>query len=146
MDMSSFRFGALALALTLSAACGVPAALAQSCNDDIGKMSQERQAAMKTINDMVAAAKGKQMDPSAFCVKAAPLNAIEVKLLAYLQKNQDWCAIPDAFIDQLKAAHAKSVAFSGKACKVAAEMKKMKEAGASGNGPAAAPQLPAGPL
>jgi hypothetical protein len=63
-----------------------------------------------------------------------------------LQKNQDWCAIPDAFIDQLKAAHAKSVAFSGKACKVAAEMKKMKEAGASGNGAPAAPQLPTGPL
>ena len=144
MNMSSFRLGALALALTLSAACGVPAALAQSCNDDIGKMSQERQAAMKTINDMVAAAKGKQMDPTAFCAKSAPLNAIEVKLLAYLQKNQDWCAIPDAFIDQLKAAHAKSVAFSGKACKVAAEMKKMKEAGASGA--PAAPQLPAGPL
>ena len=82
---------------------------------------------MKTINDMVAAAKGKQMDPTAFCAKSAPLNAIEVKLLAYLEKNKDWCAIPDAFIDQLKAAHAKSVAFSGKACKVAAEMKKMKE-------------------
>ena len=107
---------------------------------------QERQAAMKTINDMVAAAKGKQMDAATFCAKSAPLNAVEVKLLAFLQKNQDWCAIPDAFIDQLKAAHAKSVALSGKACKVAAEMKKAKEAGASGNGPPAAPQLPAGPL
>ena len=147
MNMSSFRLGALALALTLSAACGVPAALAQSCADDIGKMSQERQAAMKTINDMVAAAKGKQMDPTAFCAKSGPLNAIEVKLLAYMQKNQDWCAIPDAFIDQLKSAHAKSIAFSSKACKVAAEMKKMKEAGANGaNAAPATPQLPAGPL
>ena len=146
MKMSSFRLGALAMALALSAACSVSAALAQSCNDDIGKMSQERQAAMKTINDMVVAAKGKQMDAATFCAKSAPLNAIEVKLLAYLQKNQDWCAIPDAFIDQLKAAHAKSVAFSGRACTAAAQQKKMKEAGASGNGAPAAPQLPAGPL
>ena len=144
MDMSAFRFGALALAL--STAWGVAAARAgDDCAQDIGKMTQQRQAAMKTINDLVSAAKGKQMDPTVFCAKSAPLNAVEVKLLAYLQKNQDWCAIPDSFIDQLKAAHAKSVAFSAKACKVAAEVKKMKEAGAT-NGAPPPPQLPTGPL
>ena len=48
-------------------------------------------------------------------------------------------------LDNLKANHVKNLAFNGKACKVAAEQKKMQEQAAKGGGPQAQP-LPAGPL
>jgi len=119
-----------------------PAWAQQSCGDDLQKLQQKRQAALQGINDMVAAAKGKQLDPAAFCARSQPLSA-------YMEKNKDWCQIPDDVIGQLKATHAKSVGFSTKACTVAAQMKKMKEQAAQGGGAGGAPQaqpLPAGPL
>ena len=51
----------------------------------------------------------------------------EDAMLAYMTKNKDWCQIPDDAINQLKETHAKSVAFGGKACTVAAQMEKMKK-------------------
>ena len=69
----------------------------------------------------------------------------ENAMIAYMEKNKDWCGIPDESLDSLKANHAKSAAFAAKACKVAAEMKKAKEQAANGGGPQAQP-LPAGPL
>jgi len=127
----------------LAVLAGAPA-FAQSCGDDMTSMSQQRQQAMATINAMVGAAKGKQIDPNVFCAKSQPLNAIETKMLAYIAKNKDWCQIPDEVVAQLKDAHAKTVSFSGRACKAAADMKKAKEQGAAG-APQAQP-LPAGPL
>jgi methylglyoxal synthase len=71
----------------------------------------------------------------------------ETALIAYMEKNKDWCSFPDEAIAQLKEHHAKNMAFSGKACTVAAQMKKMKEQAAQSGpaGPQAQP-LPAGPL
>ena len=122
-----------------------PALADQSCGDDLQKLSQRREAALQSINGLVAAAHGKQLDPTAFCARSAPLNQAETAMLAYMEKNKDWCQIPDAAIEQLKAAHGKSVSFSNKACNVAAQMKKMKEQAAQGGGPQVQP-LPAGPL
>ena len=122
-----------------------PALADQSCGDDLQKLSQKRETALQSINGLVASAHGKQLDPIAFCVRSAPLNQAETAMLAYMEKNKDWCQIPDAAIEQLKAAHGKSVSFSNKACNVAAQMKKMKEQAAQGGGPQVQP-LPAGPL
>jgi hypothetical protein len=133
----------LALGLTLAVATGAPA-WAQSCGDDMTAMSQQRQKAMETINAMVTAAKGKQIDPTVFCARSQPLNAIETKMLAYMAKNKDWCQIPDEVMNQLKDAHAKTVSFSGRACKAAADLKKAQAQGSAGL-PQAQP-LPAGPL
>ena len=127
----------------MAAAAGAPA-LAQSCGDDMTSMSQQRQHAMEAINTMVGAAKGKQIDPNVFCAKSQPLNAIETKMLVYMTKNKDWCQIPDEVVNQLKDAHAKTVSFSGRACKAAADQKKAQAQGAAGM-PQAQP-LPAGPL
>ena len=65
-------------------------------------------------------------------------------MIAYMEKNQDWCQIPDDTIANLKANHVKSIAFSARACKVAAEIKKMKDQQAQGGAPMQ--QLPTGPL
>jgi hypothetical protein len=93
----------------------------------------------------VKAAKGKQLDPAVFCAKSAGLNSAETAMIVYMEKNKDWCQVPDEALAQLKANHAKSVAFSTKACNVAAQIKKMKEQQAQGGGPQAQP-LPSGPL
>ena len=134
---------ALALAFA-GAACAAPA-LAQSCNEDLQKLMQKREAGMATINGLVKHAKGKQLDPSIFCAKSGGLIAAENAMIAYMEKNKDWCSIPDEALASLKAGHAKSAAFSAKACKVAAEMKKAKEQGTEGGAPVAQ-SLPTGPL
>ncbi len=142
MTMRSNAMATFALALA-GAACAAPA-LAQSCGDDLQKLSQRREAEMATINTLIKAAKGKQLDPNVFCSKSGGLMEAENAMIAYMEKNKDWCGIPDESLDSLKANHAKSAAFAAKACKVAAEMKKAKEQAANG-GPQAQP-LPTGPL
>ena len=143
MTMRSTAMASLALALA-GAAWAAPA-LAQSCGDDLQKLSQRRETEMATINTVIKAAKGKQLDPTVFCAKSGGLIAAENAMIAYMEKNKDWCGIPDETLDTLKANHVKSAAFAAKACKVAGEMKKAKEQAADGGGPQAQP-LPAGPL
>jgi hypothetical protein len=131
----------------------MPALAAQDCATDLQVLAARREAALKGINDMVASARGKKLDPDAFCARSRPLNVAEEAMLAYMQKNKDWCQIPDEAIGQLKETHLKSVAFGGKACTVAAQIKTMKakaaqaaqQAQQAGGQPAEQP-LPAGPL
>jgi len=136
---------AVALALALAAAAWAAPALAQSCTDDLQKLAHRREAEMATINTIIKAAKGKQLDPTVFCAKSGGLIAVENAMIAYMEKNKDWCGIPDDVIGGLKANHVKSTAFAAKACKVAGELKKAKQQAADGGGPQAQP-LPAGPL
>jgi hypothetical protein len=143
MTMRSTAMASLALALA-GAAWATPT-FAQSCSDDMQKLSQRRETEMATINALVKSAKGKQLDPTVFCAKSGGLISAENAMIAYMEKNKEWCGIPDEALDGLKANHAKSAAFAAKACKVAAEMKKMKDQQADGGGPQAQP-LPAGPL
>ena len=79
-----------------------PALADQSCGDDLQKLSQRREAALQSINGLVAAAHGKQLDATAFCAHSAPLGQAETAMLAYMEKNKDWCQIPDAAIEQLR--------------------------------------------
>ena len=61
-----------------------------------------------------------------------------------MNKNKEWCQIPDQFIAQLKEAQGRDQMFATKACEAAANFKKMQEQqNAAGGGP---PRLPAGPL
>ena len=145
--MVTIRLAALGVALAMAGA-----AQAADCASDLQGFSSRREAALQSINQMVAGSKGKKLDPEAFCVRSRPLNAAEEAMLAYMIKNKDWCQIPDDAIGQLKASHAKSVAFSGKACGVAAQISKMKKQAEAaqqqqqaGGGPQVQP-LPAGPL
>lgn len=135
----------LFLALSLGAGWAAPSFAQQSCGEDLQKLAQKRETELAVINGIVKAAHGKQLDPALFCAKSAGLNSAENAMIAYMEKNKDWCQIPDEAIAQLKANHAKSIAFSTKACAVAAQMKKMKEQQAQGGGPQVQP-LPTGPL
>jgi hypothetical protein len=142
-------WAAIGAAVVLTA---MPASAAQDCATDLQTLAARREAALKNINELVASAHGKKLDPDAFCSRSRPLNVAEDAMLAYMQKNKDWCQIPDEAINQLKETHIKSVAFGGKACAVAAQMRTMKakaqaaqQAQQAGGQPAEQP-LPAGPL
>ena len=101
---------------------------------------------MQRVNAFAKSFKGKPMDPAGFCAKTAGLLRAEEALIAYMDKNKDWCSFPDEAINNLKAGHAKNAGFNAKACKVAAQIKKMKEQAAQGGGGPQAQPLPAGPL
>ena len=118
------------------------------CGQDMQKLALARNAELEKVNAFAKASHGKPLDPEAFCVKSAGLLKAELAIIAYMEKNKDWCSFPDDAINNLKASHAKNAGFNGKACAVAAKIKKMKEQAAEGGGggvPQAQP-LPRGPL
>ncbi len=61
--MLKLALPAFALGVLVSAA---PAFADQDCAGDLQKLAGRREAALKGINEMVAAAKGKKLDPAAF--------------------------------------------------------------------------------
>ena len=141
---------ALTVALAVAAVVICAPAFAD-CAQDVQKMRRQQEAEYASVNNLVKAAHGKQIDPALFCARSAGLNRVEASMIAYMEKNKDWCSIPDDAIAQLKANHAKSLAFANKACTVAAQIRKLKaqqaQGGGGGGGGAPRPQpLPAGPL
>jgi hypothetical protein len=115
------------------------------CGADMQKLAQERNVQLQAVNDFAKSFHGKPMDPEGFCAKSSGLIRAEAALIAYMEKNKDWCSFPDEAISQLKEHHAKNASFNAKSCTVAAQVKKMKEQAAQGGGPQAQP-LPTGPL
>lgn len=132
----------IALALALAALAGPAWA---DCAQDMQKLAQVRNAELEKVNAFAKAAHGKPLDPEQFCVKTKGLLAAESAMIAYMEKNKDWCSFPDEAINGLKTSHGKNVGFNAKACEVAVKIKKMKEQAAQGGGPQAQP-LPTGPL
>jgi hypothetical protein len=139
--LALFAFGIAAGSLMLNATAFAD----QNCGDDLKRLAQKREVELTRINGLVQAAKGKPLNPTVFCSQSAGLNAAENALIAYMEKNKDWCGVPDDALASMKANHVKSAAFAAKACTVAAQMKKQQAAGAAANAPQA-PALPAGPL
>jgi hypothetical protein len=139
------RLGGLGAGLFLSV--GLAGSAHADCGSDMQKLAQERNIQLEIVNNFAKAFHGKPLDPEAFCAKSGGLIRAENALIAYMEKNKDWCSFPDEAISQLKEHHAKNTQFTNKACTVAAQMKKMKEQAAQGGGagPQAQP-LPAGPL
>ncbi|MBY6243331.1 hypothetical protein [Methylosinus sp. Sm6] len=136
------HIGALISGLLLAVAA--TQALAQSCQEDFQKLSEKRNAQMMALNNIGKAAKGK-MDPVAACPVARRLVVIETEMFAYLQKNKEWCNIPDPMVDNFKQQRAKTQTFATQACSFAAKAKKMQEEQAAGVAQQAQ-KLPAGPL
>ena len=126
-------------------AAGLGGSAFADCGSDMQKLAEARNSQLQVVNDFAKSFHGKPMDPEQFCAKSAGLVRAESALIAYMEKNKDWCSFPDEAIGQLKEHHAKNTGFNAKACTVAAQIKKMKEQAAAGGGPQAQP-LPAGPL
>ena len=139
--------GLYAAGAGLFLAIGLGGSAYADCGSDMQKLAEARNAQLEIVNNFAKSFHGKPLDPEAFCGKSGGLVRAENALIAYMEKNKDWCSFPDEAIAQLKEHHAKNMTFSAKACTVAAQLKKMKEqaAQAGGSGPQAQP-LPAGPL
>ena len=91
----TMRITAMAsFALALAGVAWAAPALAQSCGDDLQKLSQRRETEMASINAMIKANGKKQIDPTQFCAKSGGLLAAENAMIAYMEKNKDWCGIP----------------------------------------------------
>ena len=131
---------ALALALVGRLRCAGASAELRRRSAEAGAEARSRDGDDQQPDQTI---QGQAVDPSVFCAKSSGLIAAENAMIAYMEKNKDWCGIPDETLADLKTNHVKSAAFSGKAYKVAAEMKKAKEQAANGGRPIAQP-LPAG--
>jgi hypothetical protein len=142
--VAQIRFG-LILAVAAGAFGFIVPALAD-CGSDMQKLALARNAELEKVNAFAKAAHGKPLDPGEFCVKSAGLLHAESSLIAYMEKNKDWCSFPDEAIANLKTSHEKNAGFNAKACQVAEKIKKMKEQAAQGGGGPQAQPLPAGPL
>jgi hypothetical protein len=148
----SLRSGvAAALLCGFLAALGGAASAQESCQADFQKLTAKRMSGIEALNKLGKANKGK-MDPVAACPVARRLVGIETEMFSYMEKNKDWCAIPDNVLDGFKEARAKTQNFASQACAVAAKVKKMQaaqkaQAAAGGAGIGGQQQkLPAGPL
>ncbi len=143
------RFSALAMACALSALIALPfclelvsPALAAECSEDIGNLTKKRQLVIDELNRLAKTSPKGQLDPAVSCPKLRILAAAEQELLAYLQKNKDWCMVPDEAITNLTMSFNRSKMVAGRACNIAEQIKKNQEAGGLGG----TQKLPSGPL
>lgn len=119
-------------------------AYAGDCNEDIGKLTKKRQAIIDQLNQLAKGTKN-QLDPVAACPKLRALVVAEQELVSYLNKNKEWCAIPEEAFQNISASSAKSSGVAKQACAAAEQMKKAQQQQATGlNGPQQ--KLPSGPL
>ena len=131
----------------LALAFAQPAA-AQSCENDIGGLQKKRQSQIAEINKSTQDGK---LDPVTACPRLRNLAATENEMLGYMQKNQNWCNIPDDVLSNVKEGQAKTASVAKQACTIAAQIRKQQQqqatgGGAPGFGAPPAPRLPAGPL
>jgi hypothetical protein len=143
------RFAALAMGCALSALIALPfclelvsPALAAECSEDIGNLTKKRQSVIDELNRLAKTSPNGQLDPAVSCPKLRILAAAEQELLAYLQKNKDWCMVPDEAITNITMSLNRSKSVATRACNVAEQIKKNQEAGGLGG----AQKLPTGPL
>ena len=143
---ASFRVAALAAGAILIAASAATPARAD-CQEDIGGFMKRRDGVIAQLNALTGGKK-KQLDPIAACPKVRALSGIRTQAVAYLEKNKDWCAVPDQLLDGAKQQRAQFSSTAAKACGIAAKVQQMKQQ-AEKQGAMGGPQvqrMPTGPL
>ena len=137
-------------AAVLLAALVMPGVARADCNEDFGKLMSKR---MGEINALNANSKknGGKLDPAAACPQLRSLAETEGVIVSYIQKNKDWCAIPDDLLDKMSASRVKTAGVATKACTFAVKLKQMQQQQATQQAQQAAAQqqtvkLPTGPL
>ena len=156
MQFIPTRGAALAAGLALSALTwGAPLmtnlpfglsqpARAAECSEDIGNLSKRRMDVIASLNKIAKSSAKGQLDPALSCPKLRELAVAEKALLDYLNKNKDWCMVPDEAIGNLDKSYQHSSQIAAKACAFAAQEKKAQQMGSDpGLG---GQKLPTGPL
>lgn len=122
------------------------AASAEGCQADIQKLGEKRMSYIAKINNIGKANKGK-LDPVAACPQFKLLVKAEKEMLAYMNKNKEWCSVPDNVISSFSEAVDKDSKMAGQACKFAAQVERAKKQQSLGmQGAMPAVKLPSGPL
>lgn len=102
------------------------AAIAQAdCNTDFAALMSKRTAQIEALNRNSKSHGGK-LDPVAACPQLRNLAAAEAQVVAYIEKNKDWCGLPDDIAEKMTATRSKTEGFASKACGVAVKMKQMQ--------------------
>lgn len=79
------------------------------CQEDIGGFMKKRDAVIAQLNALSGSGgKKKQLDPVAACPKFKALSGILGETVAYMEKNKDWCNIPDQLLEGARASAASS--------------------------------------
>ena len=143
------RFKAL-LASAIAASLLLPAAARADCNVDMGALAAKR-ATANALLDQNKKSHGGKLDPVSACPQLKALAAAQGAVVSYMQKNKDWCGLPDQIVTQSAAAQAQISGFAVKACGMIAKIKQMQAqqaATAQQQQQAQIPalKLPAGPL
>ncbi len=81
-------------------------------------MLQQRQGLVAQLNDT---SKKKQLTPQRACSILGQLVANGSSVLKFMDVNKDWCQIPDAFVDNMKADNARSGTIRRQACNAASQ-------------------------
>jgi hypothetical protein len=119
-------------------------ARAAECSEDIGNLSKRRMDIIQSLNKIAKSSAKGQLDPALSCPKLRELAIAEKAMLDYLNKNKDWCMVPDDAIMNLDKSYQHSSQIAVKACAFAAQEKKAQEAGS--DSALGGQKLPAGPL
>jgi hypothetical protein len=117
-------------------------AFAAECGDDIGNLTKKRQMIIDQLNKLAKSSPRGQLDPTLSCPKLRDLATAEQELLVYLQKNKDWCMVPDEAITNITMSVGRTKTVASRACMIAEQMKKNQETGGLEGGQ----KLPTGPL
>lgn len=149
LSLARIAFGAGAIFFV----AGGASAFAQSCENDIGEIQKKRQVEMEKISKLQKKGAGK-LDPVAACPMLRTLSSLEQQMLAYMEKNQNWCNIPDNVLENVKEGSGKTASIAKQACGLAAQVKKQQQQQQAAGGPGGgapgfnvpAPKLPTGPL
>jgi hypothetical protein len=120
------------------------------CQEDIQGFMKRRDAIIAQLNVMSGGGGGKkkQLDPVAACPKFKSLATILGETVAYMEKNKDWCAIPDQLLEGAKGQRGQFQKTAGQACGIAAKIKEAQKQAAQGGGMGGpmVQKLPSGPL
>ena len=141
----SHRFNGL-LAATVLAALLAPAVARADCNSDLGDLAAKR-AVVNAALEKNKKAHGGKIDPIEACPQLKALAAAQGTVAAYMQKNKDWCSLPDDLVTKTAQAQAQISSFAVKACGMIAKMKEMQAKAAQQQASQVpALKLPSGPL
>jgi hypothetical protein len=106
---------AFAAACFVAASAGYSPAFAQASEcSKLQGMMQERQTLVARMN---AASKAKKLTPQMACGTLGQIVSNGSKVMTFMNANKDWCQIPDAFVDNMKADNARAGQIRNQACR-----------------------------
>lgn len=120
--MAAGGMAALGLAL-MSFLDSAPAFAQASGCEQMQKLLQQRQTIVASLN--AASTAKRKLTPTQACSTLGRLVSNGNAALKFAADNKDWCQIPDAFIDNMKADNGKAAGIRNQACNAVKQQAQM---------------------